>query len=35
MNKYTITKQYYLNLPKEKIKYIFTKIQNSSNDQEF
>jgi hypothetical protein len=35
MNKYTITKQYYLNLPKEKIKSIFTKIQNSSNDEEF
>jgi len=35
MNKYIITKQYNLDLPKEKIKSIFTKIQNSLNDEEF
>ena len=35
MNKYIITKQYYLNLPKEKINAIFTKIKNSLNDEEF
>ena len=35
MNKYIVTKEYCLNFSKEKIKKLFTQIQNSLNDEEF
>ena len=35
MNKYIVTKEYCLNLSKEKIKNLFTQIQKSLNDEEF